>query len=338
MTSGPLSDFHGEGSVFAAWALRRAGVMLWLTSGMAVSAIVLLIGMLGLLCWLAFAGDAFGAAAGHFPGALAVLSQGEPPYTAEALFSAIVGTITVTLLMTLLVAPLGILVAVYLHVYARQHWYTDLVRIAIHNLAGVPSIIYGVFGLGFFVYWVGGGIDELFFSDSLPRATFGTPGILWAAITLALLTLPTVIVSIEEGLLRLPASLREGSFALGATRFETVVGVLLPATMTSVVTGVILAVARATGEVAPLMLVGVVKYAPSLPVSVQAPFIHLEQKFMHLGYLVYDLTLHAPAGDGRIALIAVVALSLVLVTMSLTTFAAVLRGRFRYQYAQEGLL
>ena len=152
-----------------------AGVMLWLTSGMAVSAIVLLIGMLGLLCWLAFAGDAFGAAAGHFPGALAVLSQGEPPYTAEALFSAIVGTITVTLLMTLLVAPLGILVAVYLHVYARQHWYTDLVRIAIHNLAGVPSIIYGVFGLGFFVYWVGGGIDELFFFGFLAQGDFWHP-------------------------------------------------------------------------------------------------------------------------------------------------------------------
>jgi len=338
MRSDTLSDLQGEESAFATGAVRRAGVMLWLTSGMAVSAVVLLIGMLCLLSWLAFAGGAFGAEAGQLPGALEVLSQGQPPYTAEALFSAVVGTITVTLLMTLVVAPLGILVAVYLHVYAGEHWYTDLVRVGIHNLAGVPSIIYGVFGLGFFVYWVGAGVDEWFFSNSLPRATFGTPGILWAAITLALLTLPTVIVSVEEGLLRLPASLREGSFALGATRFETVVGVLLPATMTSVVTGVILAVARATGEVAPLMLVGVVKYAPSLPVSVQAPFIHLEQKFMHLGYLVYDLTLHAPAGDGRIALIAVVALSLVLVTMSLTTFAAVLRGRFRYQYAQEGLL
>ena len=175
MTSGPLSDFQGEGSVSAAWALRRAGVMLWLTSGMAVSAIVLLIGMLGLLCWLAFAGDAFGAAAGHFPGALVVLSQGEPPYTAEALFSAIVGTITVTLLMTLLVAPVGILVAVYLHVYARQHWYTDLVRIAIHNLAGVPSIIYGVFGLGFFVYWAEVELTSCFFRIPCPGRLLAPP-------------------------------------------------------------------------------------------------------------------------------------------------------------------
>jgi len=160
MRSDTLSDLQGEESAFATGAVRRAGVMLWLTSGMAVSAVVLLIGMLCLLSWLAFAGGAFGAEAGQLPGALEVLSQGQSPYTAEALFSAVVGTITVTLLMTLVVAPLGILVAVYLHVYAGEHWYTDLVRIGIHNLAGVPSIIYGVFGLGFFVYWVGGGVDE----------------------------------------------------------------------------------------------------------------------------------------------------------------------------------
>ena len=322
-------------------SFRYSTMMLWLTSSMALLAIMMLVALILLLFWLAAGGNSGGgqdlAAGDHLVSIFLKLQNGPAPYNSEGIFAAIVGTVAVTLLMTVIVSPLGVIVAIYLHVYARETWYAELIRIGIHNLAGVPSIIYGVFGLGFFVYVVGGQIDQWFFSDALPKATFGTPGLLWASVTLVLLTLPTVIVATEEGLARLPSSLRDGSLALGATRFEMTFGVLIPAAMSSLVTGIVLAIARAAGEVAPLMLVGVVKYAPSLPLSGQMPFVELEQKFMHLGFLVYDLTLHAPTGDGRMTLIAAIALVLVLVVMSLTTFAAVLRGRFRMQYAQEAL-
>ena len=320
---------------------RQSAFMLWLTSSMALLSVMLLLALILLLGWLAVSGGANSGQAAEagdqWASIFFMLQHGPAPYNDEGIFAAIVGTVTVTLLMTIIVSPLGVIVAIYLNVYARDTWYTELIRVGIHNLAGVPSIIYGVFGLGFFIYVIGGQIDQWFFSAALPRATFGTPGLLWAAVTLVLLTLPTVIVATEEGLARLPPSLRDGSLALGATRFEMTFGVLLPAGMSSVVTGIVLAIARAAGEVAPLMLVGAVKYAPTLPLSSDAPFIQLEQKFMHLGFLVYDLTLHAPSGDGRVALIASIALVLVFVVMTLTTFAAVLRGRFRMQYAQEAL-
>jgi len=204
-------------------------------------------------------------------------------------FPAIFGTVVMTLGMTLLVVPFGVMSALYLREYAGQGWLTSLVRISINNLAGVPSIVFGVFGLGFFSYIVGGGIDSLFFADKLPNPTFGTGGIMWASLTLALLTLPVVIVATEEALAAVPTSMREGSFACGATKWQTIWRVVLPRALPGVMTGAILAMARGAGEVAPLMLVGAVKLAPDLPVDLNFPFIHPERSFMHLGFHIYDL-------------------------------------------------
>ncbi|EGH23276.1 binding-protein dependent transport system inner membrane protein, partial [Pseudomonas amygdali pv. mori str. 301020] len=186
--------------------------------------------------------------------------------TEGGIFPAIFGTVMMTLIMAVIVTPFGVLAAVYLREYARQGPVTRLIRIAVNNLAGVPAIVYGVFGLGFFVYVLGGSVDRLFFSEALPAPTFGTPGLLWASLTLALLAVPVVIVATEEGLARIPLTLREGSLALGATKAETLWKIVLPMASPAMMTGLILAVAaRAAGEVAPLMLVGVVKLAPSLP-------------------------------------------------------------------------
>ena len=197
-------------------------------------------------------------------------------------------------LMTLAVVPLGVLAALYLREYAKQGPLVRTVRIAVNNLAGVPSIVFGVFGLGFFVYFVGGTIDRLFFPEALPTPTFGTGGILWAALTLALLTVPVVIVATEEALAAVPRSMREGSLALGATKFQTILRVVLPAAAPGILTGLILAMARAAGEVAPLMMIGVVKLAPELPIDGFFPFFHLDRKFMHLGFHIYDVGFQSP--------------------------------------------
>ena len=192
--------------------------------------------------------------------------------TEGGIFPAIFGTVMMVMLMAVLVTPFGVIAAVYLREYARQGALIRIIRIAVNNLAGVPSIVYGVFGLGFFVYFLGGNIDQLFFPEALPSPTFGTPGLLWSSLTLALLTLPVVIVATEEGLSRIPKSLREGSLGLGATKVETLWRVVLPMASPAIMTGLILAIARAAGEVAPLMLVGVVKLAPSLPLDGNFPF------------------------------------------------------------------
>ncbi|MFP8967900.1 phosphate ABC transporter permease PstA [Pokkaliibacter sp. CJK22405] len=247
-------------------------------------------------------------------------------------FPAIVGTVILVLLMTVIVTPLGVMTAVYLHEYAGRGWLTRMLRIAVHNLAGVPSIVYGVFGLGFFVYFLGGKLDQLFFPEALPSPTFGTPGLLWASLTLALLTLPVVIVATEEGLARIPRSLREGSLALGATRWETLWRVTLPMATPAMMTGIMLAVARAAGEVAPLMLVGVVKLAPSLPVDSHFPYVHLEQQFMHLGFQIYDMALQSPNVEAARPLVYATALLLVLVIGVLNLAAVALRHHLRERY------
>jgi phosphate transport system permease protein len=221
---------------------------------------------------------------------------------------------------------------VYLSEYAGQGAFTRVIRIAVHNLAGVPSIVYGVFGLGFFVYVVGGTLDELFFAEDLPAPTFGTPGLLWASMTLALLTVPVVIVSTEEGLARIPRTLREGSLALGATRAETLLRVVLPMATPAMLTGVILAIARAAGEVAPLMLVGVVRLAPELPVDGDFPFVHLERKFMHLGFHVYDVGFQSANVDAARPLVYATALLLVVLVVLLNLAAILLRARLRRRY------
>ena len=252
--------------------------------------------------------------------------------TEGGIFPAIFGTVMMVIIMAIIVTPFGVIAAVYLHEYAKQGLFTRLIRIAVNNLAGVPSIIYGVFGLGFFVYFVGGNIDQILFPEALPSPTFGTPGLLWASLTLALLTVPVVIVATEEGLSRVPRDIREGSLALGATKAETLWLTVLPMTASAMITGLILAVARAAGEVAPLMLVGVVKLAPSLPLDGNFPFLHLDRKFMHLGFHIYDVGFQSPNVEAARPLVYATALLLVLIVIILNLTAIRIRNRLREKY------
>ncbi len=256
--------------------------------------------------------------------------------TEGGVFPAIVGTVTMVLLMTILVTPMGVLAAIYMSEYAKDGPVLRLVRISINNLAGVPSIVFGIFGLGFFVYILGGSIDDLFYGYAAPSPVFGTPGLLWASLTMALLTLPVVIVSTQEGLSRIPRSLREGGLALGATKFETIMRIVLPMATPAIMTGLILAIARAAGEVAPLMLVGVVKLAPTLPVDFNAPFIHLENKFMHLGFHIYDVGFQSPNVEASQPLVYATSLLLVVIIVSLNLGAIMIRNRLRERYKSLG--
>ncbi len=252
--------------------------------------------------------------------------------TEGGIFPAIFGTVMMVILMSIMVTPFGVIAAVYLREYAKQGVLIRIIRIAVNNLAGVPSIVYGVFGLGFFVYFLGGNIDALFFPEALPAPTFGTPGLLWSSLTLALLTLPVVIVATEEGLSRIPKALREGSLALGATKIETLWHVVLPMASPAIMTGLILAVARAAGEVAPLMLVGVVKLAPSLPLDGNFPFMHLDRKFMHLGFHIYDVGFQSPNVEAARPLVYATSFLLVVVIVALNLTAISLRNRLREKY------
>lgn len=255
--------------------------------------------------------------------------------TEGGVFPAIFGTVMMVMIMSLLVAPLGVLAAFYLREYAKQGVLVSTVRIAVNNLAGVPSIVFGVFGLGFFIYLVGGSIDRLFYPEALPTPTFGTGGILWASLTLALMTVPVVIVATEEGLAAIPPGMREASLALGATKFETTWRVVLPAVMPSILTGLILAMARAVGEVAPLMITGVVKLAPSLPIDSVWPFLHLDRKFMHLGFHIYDVGFQSPNVDAARPMVYTTALLLLLVVLVLNLATILIRNRLRKKYASS---
>jgi phosphate transport system permease protein len=257
--------------------------------------------------------------------------------TEGGIFPAIFGTVLLVLLTSLAVSPLGVLTALYLREYAREGWLVRGVRIAVNSLAGVPSIVFGVFGLGFFVYGVGGAIDALFFADRLPTPTFGTGGLLWASLTLALLTLPVVVVATEEGLAAVPRVVREGSLALGATKIETLWRVVLPAALPGALTGLILAMARAAGEVAPLMIVGMVKLAPSLPLDGEFPFVHLERKFMHLGFHIYDVGFQSPNVEAVRPLVFATALLLILVVLCTNLTAILVRNHLRRKYAGSGV-
>ena len=252
--------------------------------------------------------------------------------TEGGVFPAIFGTVFMVMLMAVIVTPFGVVAAIYLHEYAPKNYITKFIRIAVINLAGVPSIVYGVFGLGFFVYIIGGSIDQLLYPEALPSPTFGSPGVLWSALTLAILTLPVVIVSTEEGLSRIPSSLREGSLALGATKSETLWRIIVPMASPAIMTGLILAVARAAGEVAPLMLVGVVKMAPTLPVDAHFPYLHLERKFMHLGFHIYDVGFQSPNVEAARPLVYATSFLLVTVIIGLNLAAIAIRNNLREKY------
>ncbi len=249
--------------------------------------------------------------------------------TEGGIFPALFGTVMMVLLMSLTGVPLGVLAALYLREYARQGWMVRLLRVAVNNLAGVPSIVFGIFGLGFFVYAVGGSLDRLFFAERLPTPTFGTGGILWASLTLALLTVPVVIVATEEALAAVPRSQREASLALGATKWQTMRQVVLPGAMPGILTGLILAMARGAGEVAPLMLTGVVKLAPSMPLDGTFPFLHLDRKFMHLGFHIYDVGFQSPNSEAAKPMVFMTALLLLLVVLVLNLAALNLRRKLR---------
>ena len=253
--------------------------------------------------------------------------------TEGGVFPAIFGTVMMVLIMSIVVLPFGVLAALYLREYATQGVLVRLVRICVNNLAGVPSIVFGVFGVGFFIYGIGGTIDQFFFREALPNPTYGTGGILWASLTLALLTVPVVIVATEEGLAAVPKNIKEGSLALGATKFETMAKVVVPSALPAIMTGLILAIARATGEVAPLMITGVVKLAPDLPVDGHFPFFHLERKFMHLGFHIYDVGFQSPNVEAAKPMVYVTTLLLIFIVIMLNMTAIVIRNRLKKKYS-----
>lgn len=253
--------------------------------------------------------------------------------TEGGIFPAIFGTFAMTLLMSLLVTPLGVITAIYLREYAKQGALVRMVRICVNNLAGVPSIVFGVFGLGFFVYVLGSKVDQTFFADALPTPTFGTGGILWASLTLALLTLPVIIVATEEALAAVPRGVREAALACGASKWQMIQRVVLPSAAPGVLTGVILSMARGAGEVAPLMLVGVVKLAPSLPLDGIFPFVHPERKFMHLGFHIYDLGFQSPDSEAAKPMVFATTLLLIALVVAMNLTAILIRNHLRKKYA-----
>lgn len=254
--------------------------------------------------------------------------------TEGGVFPAIFGTFVMTVCMSLLVTPFGVLAAIYLREYARQGFLVRWVRISVNNLAGVPSIVFGIFGLGFFIYTLGDAVDRVFFAEEFAVGTpvFRTGGLLWASLTLALMTLPVVIVATEEALAAVPRGVREASFALGASKWQTIRGVVLPAAAPGVLTGVILAMARGAGEVAPLMMVGVVKLAPSLPFDGEFPYLHLDRKFMHLGFHIFDIGFQSPDSDAARPMVFATTLLLILMVIVLNLGAILLRNRLRNKY------
>jgi len=257
--------------------------------------------------------------------------------TEGGVFPALYGTVLMVFLMSIVVFPFGVIAAVFLHEYAKRGILLKLVNITIYNLAGVPSIVYGVFGLGFFIYAVGGWMDQTFFSSYLPSPTFGTGGILWASMTLAVLTLPVVVVASLEGLQAVPEIYREGSYALGATKWEVIKDVVIPNAMPGMLTGLILAISRAAGEVAPLMLTGVVKSAPSLPLDQVAPFLHLERKFMHLGFHIYDVGFQSPNVEAARPMVFNTTLLLLIVVFALNLVAIIIRNKLRKKFLRSGV-
>lgn len=261
-----------------------------------------------------------------------ITAQPREANTEGGILPALVGTLTMMVLLSLAVAPFGVVTALYLREYATQGALVAFIRICVNNLAGVPSIVYGVFGLGFFCYIVGGSIDQIFFPEKLPAPTFGTGGMLWASLTLALLTVPVVIVATEEALSAVPRSMREGSLACGASKWQTIWRIVLPRAAPGIMTGLILAMARGAGEVAPLMIVGVVKLAPDLPIDLTAPFVHLERSFMHLGFHIYDVGFQSRNSEAGRPMVFVTTLLLIMLVLILNAFAISVRNRLKKSY------
>ena len=248
--------------------------------------------------------------------------------TAGGIFPAIIGMLEMVILMTLAGVPVGVATAIYLHEYSSPiSPVTRTIRIAVANLAGVPSIVFGLFGLGFFVQFLGAGIDKAFFHGD---KVFGQPALIWAALTMAVLTLPVVIVATEEALRAVPQELREASLALGATKFQTVMHVVVPQAAPGILTGTILAVSRGAGEVAPILFTGAAYFLPQLPK-------HLSSQFMSPSYHVYVLSTQSPDVDATKPILYATVLVLLALTFTLNMAAVIVRARIRRQHAGAGV-
>ncbi len=240
---------------------------------------------------------------------------------AGGIFPAIFGTVALVLLMVIAVVPIGVCSAIYLQEYTRpDSMLTRMIRVAINNLAGVPSIVFGLFGLGFFIGFVGGGLDSIFYADQGP--VWGQPAIIWAALTLALLTLPVVIVTTEEALRTIPVELKQASYALGGTKLQTIWRIIIPQAMPGILTGSILAVSRGAGEVAPIMFTGAAYYLSNLPTK-------LNDQFMEMGYHVYVMATQSPDIEATKPILYGTVLVLLMLTFALNFVAIMIRSRMR---------
>jgi phosphate transport system permease protein len=239
----------------------------------------------------------------------------------------IVGTTIRVLVMTFFVIPIGVITAIYLTEYApNTSILTRFIRAAVNNLAGVPSIVFGLFGLGFFINFIGKNLDALLQS---PTPVWSQPAVLWASLTLAVMTLPVVIVATEESLRAIPPGLREASLALGATKLETILRIVLPQALPGILTGGILAVSRAAGEVAPILFTGVAYYMATLPTK-------LTDQFMDLGYHTYVLSTQSPNIEQTRPILYATVLVLLLLTFTLNLTAILIRARMRQQLRALG--
>jgi phosphate transport system permease protein len=240
---------------------------------------------------------------------------------AGGIFPAIFGTVALVILMVIAVVPVGVLTAIYLHEYTSPtSAITRIIRQAINNLAGVPSIVFGLFGLGFFISFIGGGLDKIFYDTARP--VWGQPAIIWAALTLSLLTLPVVIIATEEALRSIPREIKDASLALGATKLQTITRVILPQAMPGILTGAILAVSRGAGEVAPIMFTGAAYYLPYLPTK-------LNDQFMELGYHIYVMATQSPDVEKTKPILYGTVLVLLVLTFALNFTAILIRSKVR---------
>jgi len=240
---------------------------------------------------------------------------------AGGVFTAIFGTVALVILMVIAVVPVGVLTAIYLHEYTSPtSRLTRILRQAINNLAGVPSIVFGLFGLGFFIGFIGGGLDKMFYDTARP--IWGQPAIIWASMTLALLTLPVVIIATEEALRTIPQEIKDASLALGASKLQTIIRVILPQAMPGILTGGILAVSRGAGEVAPIMFTGAAYYLPYLPTK-------LNDQFMELGYHIYVMATQSPDVEKTKPILYGTVLVLLILTFLLNFTAIIIRSKIR---------
>ena len=240
--------------------------------------------------------------------------------TKGGIFPALYGTALMVIIMSVAAVPFGAITALYLTEYARESsWIAKAVQFAVRTLSMVPSIIFGLFGLGFFIKFVGGGMDKVFFSGQL---IWAQPNILWASLTMALLTLPVVIVSVEESIRAVPRDLRDASLALGATKWQTIRKVVLPGARSGILTGTILAVSRGAGEVAPILFTGAAYYLATLPHS-------LSDQFMSLGYHIYIMSTQSVNVDQTLPIQFATTLVLLLLTFTLNFVAVLIRSRLR---------